>query len=205
MTARQSTKAELIPALIADVFELAGALQASSDALAAVAGQTGARWQVLWVADEAARTVPDIARRLGRTRQAVQRLADVLVDDGLAEWQTNPAHSRSPFLVLTAGGRRALGAIMRGSLAPYLPVLEFILAETLVVVLGFTLTPYLALKRGALGDYVKTMVSVPPLMIYLAFSNGAKILQTMRGRKSTFKRTPKTEHAPAPARIQEAE
>jgi DNA-binding MarR family transcriptional regulator len=115
MTARQSTKAELIPALIADVFELAGALQASSDALAAVAGQTGARWQVLWVADEAARTVPDIARRLGRTRQAVQRLADILVDDRLAEWQTNPAHSRSPFLVLTADGRRALGAIMRVS------------------------------------------------------------------------------------------
>ena len=28
-------------------------------------------------------------------------------------------------------------------------------------------------------------------MIYLAFANGAKILQTLRGRKSTFKRTPK--------------
>jgi len=99
----------------------------------------------------------------------------------------------------------ALGALMRGSLAPYLPVIELILAETLVVVLGFTLPPYLALKRGALGDYGKTMVSVPPLMIYLAFSNGAKILQTMRGRKSTFKRTPKTEVAAATTRIQEAE
>lgn len=101
----------------------------------------------------------------------------------------------------------ALGALMRGSLAFYLPMLEFIFVETLVVVLGFTLTPYLALRRGALGDYVTTMASLPPLMIYLAFSNGAKILQTMRGRKSTFKRTPKIEHAPtpAPARIQEAE
>ncbi|WP_198033185.1 glycosyltransferase family 2 protein [Methylosinus sp. PW1] len=96
-----------------------------------------------------------------------------------------------------------LGVILRGSLTPYLPVLEFIGAETLVVVLGFTLLPYLALKRGSLTDYVKTMVSVPPLMIYLAFSNGAKILQTMRGRKSTFKRTPKTEVTAAT--IQEAE
>ncbi|MBU3888615.1 MULTISPECIES: glycosyltransferase family 2 protein [Methylosinus] len=96
-----------------------------------------------------------------------------------------------------------LGVILRGSLAPYLPVLEFIFLETLVVVLGFTLLPYLALKRGSLNDYVKTMVSVPPLMIYLAFSNGAKILQTMRGRKSTFKRTPKTEVGAAT--IQEAE
>ncbi|WP_024878707.1 MULTISPECIES: glycosyltransferase family 2 protein [unclassified Methylosinus] len=100
-----------------------------------------------------------------------------------------------------------LGVILRGSLTPYLPVLEFIGVETLVVVVGFTLLPYLALKRGALTDYAKTMVSVPPLMIYLAFSNGAKILQTMRGRKSTFKRTPKTEVTAATATptIQEAE
>jgi cellulose synthase/poly-beta-1,6-N-acetylglucosamine synthase-like glycosyltransferase len=89
-----------------------------------------------------------------------------------------------------------LGVILHGSIAPYLPLLEFILAETAVVVIGFTLLPYLALRRGSLVDYVKTMLSVPPLMIYLAFSNGAKILQTMRGRKSTFKRTPKIEHAP---------
>lgn len=87
-----------------------------------------------------------------------------------------------------------LGLTLRGfSLAPYLPILEFIAIETAIVVLGFTLPPYLALRRGSLVDYFKTMVSVPPLMIYLAFSNGAKILQTMRGRKSTFKRTPKIE------------
>ena len=92
-----------------------------------------------------------------------------------------------------------LGTLLRGSILPYLPMLKFIGVETLLVVVGFTLPPYLALKRGALGDYVKTMLSVPPLMIYLAFSNGAKILQTMRGRKSTFKRTPKIEHAPAAA------
>jgi DNA-binding MarR family transcriptional regulator len=115
MTTRHSAKAGLIPALIADVFELAGTLHASSDALAAVAGQTGARWQVLWVADETARTVPDIALRLGRTRQAVQRLADVLVADGLAEWRNNPAHRRSPFVALSAKGRHALDAIMRVS------------------------------------------------------------------------------------------
>ncbi|HEY4217321.1 MAG TPA: MarR family transcriptional regulator [Gemmatimonadaceae bacterium] len=115
MTTRHTAKAALIPALIADVFELAGALQTSSDALAAVAGQTGARWQVLWVADEAPRTVPDIARRLGRTRQAVQRLADLLVADGLAAWQDNPAHRRSPYVGLTNDGRHALAAIMRVS------------------------------------------------------------------------------------------
>lgn len=87
----------------------------------------------------------------------------------------------------------ALGAILHGSLAPYCGTLKLILAMTLAVALGFTLPPYLALKRGTVVDYAKTVASVPPLFIYLAFANGAKILQTLRGRKSTFKRTPKQE------------
>jgi cellulose synthase/poly-beta-1,6-N-acetylglucosamine synthase-like glycosyltransferase len=89
-----------------------------------------------------------------------------------------------------------LGALLHGSIAPYFPVLGLIAFMTTIVVLGVTLPPYLALKRGPILDYFKTMASVPPIMIYLAFSNGAKILQTMRGRKSTFKRTPKKDHAP---------
>ena len=63
-----------------------------------------------------------------------------------------------------------------------------------VIALGMTLPSYLALKRGTLVDYVKTVVSIPPLLVYLAFSNGAKVVQTLRGRRSHFKRTPKVEH-----------
>jgi len=90
-----------------------------------------------------------------------------------------------------------LGAILHGSLAPYTDMLEIIGIMTVLVALGMTLPPYLALKRGTLVDYVKTVASIPPLMIYLAFANGAKILQTLRGRKSTFKRTPKLDHEAA--------
>ncbi len=92
-----------------------------------------------------------------------------------------------------------LGSILHGSIAPYLPPLQIIGAMMVFIVLGMTLPPYLALKRGGLFDYLKTMASVPPLMLYLAFSNGAKVVQTLCGRKSPFKRTPKIEHAmPAP-------
>ncbi|MEF3366477.1 glycosyltransferase family 2 protein [Methylocystis sp. 9N] len=98
-----------------------------------------------------------------------------------------------------------LGAILHGSLAPYLCVLKLIAILTALVALGFTLPPYLALKRGTLIDYAKTVASIPPLMIYLAFANGAKILQTLRGRKSTFKRTPKLDHETAAAVDVEAE
>lgn len=90
-----------------------------------------------------------------------------------------------------------VGVALHGSPAPYLSMLTLIAAMTTMVVLGVTLAPYLALKRGTLADYVRTMASVPPLMMYLAFANGAKILQTLRGRKSTFKRTPKLDHEPA--------
>lgn len=90
-----------------------------------------------------------------------------------------------------------VGVILHGSFAPYLGLLKLVVTMTLAVALGMTLPPYLALKRGAVADYAKTVGSVPPLFIYLAFANGAKILQTLRGRKSTFKRTPKQETAPA--------
>ncbi|MCQ4191333.1 glycosyltransferase family 2 protein [Methylocystis suflitae] len=90
-----------------------------------------------------------------------------------------------------------LGVILHGSLAPFAGMLEIIGIMTVLVALGITLPPYLALKRGTVADYVKTVASIPPLMIYLAFANGAKILQTLRGRKSTFKRTPKLDHEAA--------
>ncbi|MFO1101590.1 MAG: glycosyltransferase [Methylocystis sp.] len=98
-----------------------------------------------------------------------------------------------------------LGGLLHGSLAPYADVLEIIGAMTALVALGITLPPYLALKRGTIVDYMKTVASIPPLMIYLAFANGAKILQTLRGRKSTFKRTPKLDHeaaAPIDAKVE---
>ncbi|MGJ0396685.1 MAG: glycosyltransferase family 2 protein [Methylocystis sp.] len=98
-----------------------------------------------------------------------------------------------------------IGGLLHGSLAPYADVLEIIGIMTVVVALGMTLPPYLALRRGTIVDYAKTVASIPPLMIYLAFANGAKILQTLRGRRSTFKRTPKLDHeaaAPIDAKVE---
>ena len=87
-----------------------------------------------------------------------------------------------------------IGIGLHGSVAPYALLLEVVGAMIVVIALGMTLPPYLSLKRGSLADYAKTVVSIPPLLIYLAFSNGAKVVQTLRGRRSQFKRTPKVEH-----------
>ena len=97
--------------LVADIFHAAGELRRSGEAIASEAGQTQARWQVMSVISEGEWTVPDVARRLGVARQGVQRIADELASEGLACFETNPKHRRSPHLCLTEEGRRTLATI----------------------------------------------------------------------------------------------
>ena len=97
--------------LVADVYELAGLFRRSGEAIAAREGQTQARWQFLSVISDEGLTVPQAARRLGVTRQAVQRVANELVDDLLVELAPNPDHRTSPLCRLTGDGRRILARI----------------------------------------------------------------------------------------------
>ncbi len=110
MSQRQA--AEMLPLVIADIYEAAGALRRRGDQIAAVAEQTQARWQLLSVLSEGDWTVPKIARRLGVTRQAVQRTADQLRADRMIEFEANPDHERSPLARPTPAGRAALAAII---------------------------------------------------------------------------------------------
>ena len=50
-------------------------------------------------------TVPEIAERKGVTRQHIQNIANTLLAQELIETVDNPAHKRSPHLVLSARGR----------------------------------------------------------------------------------------------------
>lgn len=97
--------------LVADVFELAGALRRDGERIAKLAGQTQARWQVMWIAATGRFSVAMIARRLGLARQSVQRVADAIVAEGLATFEPNPDHQRSPLLILTETGQTALDTI----------------------------------------------------------------------------------------------
>lgn len=109
--AASSTPYKLIPLIVADVFELAGTFRHHGELLAGAIGQSQARWQVLSAASAEPKTVPQIARRLGVSRQAVQRLANLLVRDGLASFAPNPDHQGSPHLVLTERGRADLARL----------------------------------------------------------------------------------------------
>ncbi|AKJ15705.1 hypothetical protein ABB07_38320 [Streptomyces incarnatus] len=97
--------------LIADVFEAAGALRRLGEQTAAAEGLTQARWQVLSAVSEDPLTVPQAARRLGVSRQNVQRVANDLVSFRLASYEPNPDHRGSPLLTLTPRGRESLARV----------------------------------------------------------------------------------------------
>ncbi len=94
-------------------FPLERRLSAAGEALARAGGQTLARWLVLEEIDRRSASVAEIGRSMGLARQGVQRLADLLVGDGLAVYADNPRHARAKLLVITDDGRAALRSIQR--------------------------------------------------------------------------------------------
>lgn len=88
-------EAELLSAAALTAFRLNGQFFALAETLARPVGLTAAWWQVLG-AVSAPLPVSAIAREMGITRQSVQRIADLLVDKGLAEYRPNPAHRLAP-------------------------------------------------------------------------------------------------------------
>jgi DNA-binding MarR family transcriptional regulator len=75
------------------------------------AGQSLARWLVLEVVAHAPTTVAQIARNMGLARQSVQRVADLLEQDGLTVYEANPGHRRAQLVRVTARGLRTLRTI----------------------------------------------------------------------------------------------
>jgi DNA-binding MarR family transcriptional regulator len=103
--------------LVVHVFRLDGLLTAAGDAMSAPTGQTSARWRVLAAIEDEPLTVPQVARAWWLSRQSVQRVADVLVDEGFAEYEENPGHRRSKLLRITPRGNSALQEIRRAQRA----------------------------------------------------------------------------------------
>jgi DNA-binding MarR family transcriptional regulator len=100
--------ADLFDLVAVESYVIAAAFRRHGDALARPAGQSQAHWLAIRLASTGTLTVPQIARRLGMSRQNVQRLANDLVGQGLAHYADNPDHKSSPHLVLTAAGRAVL-------------------------------------------------------------------------------------------------
>lgn len=107
----------MTPAVTSDVRELAlavfaanGRLVSAGNELVAHLGLTSAWWQVLAALRYAPGplAVAAIARNMGLTRQAVQRIVDLLADQGLVDFRDNPHHRRAKLVVLTPAGADAV-------------------------------------------------------------------------------------------------
>lgn len=103
--------ADLIDLIAVESYVVGAAFRRHGDALARPAGQSQAHWQVVRLASAGNLTVPQIARRLGMSRQNVQRIANDLVGQALARYADNPDHKSSPHLALTAAGRAVLSTL----------------------------------------------------------------------------------------------
>jgi DNA-binding MarR family transcriptional regulator len=113
---RQSANGRtLFTEVVLEVFRFNGALIATGNALCEGTGLTSARWQVLGalaIAGEP-RTVAQIARAMGLTRQAVQRLVDELEAEGIVRRLDHPESRRARPVQLTARGESLYSEMMR--------------------------------------------------------------------------------------------
>jgi DNA-binding MarR family transcriptional regulator len=111
--AGRAPEGESATQVIVSIFRTNGLLLAAGDLLTADEGLTSARWQVLGAISLTQRplTVPQIARRMGLTRQAVHTTINRLAADGLVELAPNVDHRRSQLVSVTELGRAKYRAI----------------------------------------------------------------------------------------------
>jgi DNA-binding MarR family transcriptional regulator len=110
--ARGKTEAaELLTEIVLLIFRLEADIMEAAEVIAAPAGLTAARWKVLGAVLSEPRTVAEIGRVMGLARQSVQRLADVLVEEGHGAYLDNPEHKSARLFTPTKQGRAALARL----------------------------------------------------------------------------------------------
>ena len=110
---QHTKKGQLFTETVLEIFKVSGQLATEGDRLTKELGLSSARWKVLGALQIAKKplNVAQVARKMGLTRQAVQRLADVMVKDGLLVYQDNPHHKRANYVVLTEKGKEVYSII----------------------------------------------------------------------------------------------
>lgn len=101
----------LVTEAVVVTFQLNARLMEVAQGLAAAGGITAAWWQVLGGIVDRPRTMAEVGRNMGMSRQGVRRVADLLVEHGLATYQENPAHRRAKLLACTEAGEWAIHRI----------------------------------------------------------------------------------------------
>ncbi len=103
----ESKKGPVFTEIVLEVFKLGGLLVSEGDQMGFEYGITSARWKILGALSLAGepQTVPQIAKSMGLTRQAVQRLVDAMHKDGFLLFHQNPDHKRAKLISLSDLGK----------------------------------------------------------------------------------------------------
>ena len=75
-------------------------------------GRTG-RFVMLTIYSAGSMSVPDLAYRRALSRQRMQQVVDLLMEEGFLERQANPRHKTSSLMALTRTGRRKAKPLVR--------------------------------------------------------------------------------------------
>ncbi len=103
---RHTEQGQTFTQIVLALFKLNGLLVAEGDQITKEYALSSARWKILGALalSSSTMTVPQIANKMGQTRQSVQRLADAMQKDGFLDYQENPYHKRAKLVVLTSKG-----------------------------------------------------------------------------------------------------
>lgn len=99
---------DIFTKIVLEIFKVSGMLNTEGDMMAEQFGLSSARWKVLGAIAQAERllTVSEIARTIGQSRQAAQRLVNALKKDALIKMIDNPKHKRAKFVAFTEQGEK---------------------------------------------------------------------------------------------------
>lgn len=107
-----SSAGAAMTALILEIFRVNGRLLGAGDQLSRGLGLTSARWQVLGALSEGPLSVAQVARNMGLKRQSVQRMVDVLEEEGVVRFEDNPHHLRAKLIRMTEAGQQRYAQLM---------------------------------------------------------------------------------------------
>lgn len=110
---KKTAKGEALTEIILETFRFNGALLSAGNQLTKPHGLTSARWQVMGAIDLEGKplTVSQIARRMGLTRQAVQRIVNDLARLDMVVLSENLDHKRAPLVSISKVGEAVMKEI----------------------------------------------------------------------------------------------
>jgi len=116
---KRTPSGKILTELILEAFRLNGALLDAGNRITKPLGLTSARWQVMGAIELAGQplTVAQVARRMGLSRQGVQRIVNDLERLEMLELKSNIDHKRSPLVSISAKGKRVMAEVNKAQIA----------------------------------------------------------------------------------------